>query len=384
MFTIKSEKLPIYSWTKNIEEGALSQAKNLANYPFAFHHIAIMPDVHEGYGMPIGGVIATENVIIPNAVGVDIGCGVTAKKTSIKNIKKEDLKNILGRIREEIPVGFSHYKIAQSESNMPTLKFSKEIKKEYNSALKQVGTLGGGNHFIEIQKDTKGYIWIMVHSGSRNLGFRVAHVYNELAKKQNEKYKIKIPENWGLCYLFLDSKEGDDYFNDMNFCLQFAYNSRSLMLSKISDNFKSHFPDINFEKEINIHHNYASLEKHFNKNVIVHRKGAVFAKKDWIGLVPGSQGTKSYVIKGLGNSLSFDSCSHGAGRKMSRKEARRSLNLEFEKKRLDEKGILHAIRGKRDLDEAASAYKNIEEVMDEQKDLVQIIETLEPLAVVKG
>jgi len=384
MIEIKSEKLPIYLWAKDIEEGALMQANNLANHPFAFHHIAIMPDVHEGYGMPIGGVLATEKVIIPNAVGVDIGCGVTARKTSLKGVSKEDLKNILGKIREEIPVGFAHYKVSQDKINMPKFNFSKEIEKEYESALYQVGTLGGGNHFIEIQKDSKEYIWIMVHSGSRNLGFKVAHFYNHLAKELNKKNKIKISEKWDLCYLVLQSKEGKSYWQDMNFCLQFAYNSRSLMLSKISKIFEDHFPTVEFEKEINIHHNYASLEKHFGKEVIVHRKGAISAVKDQIGLVPGSQGTHSYLIKGLGNTLSFNSCAHGAGRRMSRKEARRSLSLEEEKSKLDKKGILHAIRGKRDLDEATSAYKNIEEVMDKQKDLAQIIEIFAPLAVVKG
>jgi len=384
MIEIKSEKLPIYLWAKDIEEGALMQANNLANHPFAFHHITIMPDVHEGYGMPIGGVLATEKVIIPNAVGVDIGCGVTARKTSLKGVSKEDLKNILGKIREEIPVGFAHYKVSQDKINMPKFNFSKEIEKEYESALYQVGTLGGGNHFIEIQKDSKEYIWIMVHSGSRNLGFKVAHFYNHLAKELNKKNKIKISEKWDLCYLVLQSKEGKSYWQDMNFCLQFAYNSRSLMLSKISKIFEDHFPTVEFEKEINIHHNYASLEKHFGKEVIVHRKGAISAVKDQIGLVPGSQGTHSYLIKGLGNTLSFNSCAHGAGRRMSRKEARRSLSLEEEKSKLDKKGILHAIRGKRDLDEAASAYKNIEEVMDKQKDLAQIIEIFAPLAVVKG
>jgi len=384
MIEIKSEKLPIYLWAKDIEEGALMQANNLANHPFAFHHITIMPDVHEGYGMPIGGVLATEKVIIPNAVGVDIGCGVTARKTSLKGVSKEDLKNILGKIREEIPVGFAHYKVSQDKINMPKFNFSKEIEKEYESALHQVGTLGGGNHFIEIQKDSKEYIWIMVHSGSRNLGFKVAHFYNHLAKELNKKNKIKISEKWDLCYLVLQSKEGKSYWQDMNFCLQFAYNSRSLMLSKISKIFEDHFPTVEFEKEINIHHNYASLEKHFGKEVIVHRKGAISAVKDQIGLVPGSQGTHSYLIKGLGNTLSFNSCAHGAGRRMSRKEARRSLSLEEEKSKLDKKGILHAIRGKRDLDEAASAYKNIEEVMDKQKDLAQIIEIFAPLAVVKG
>lgn len=380
----REEKIPIISWSDNPEEGALRQARNLANLPFAFHHIALMPDVHEGYGMPIGGVLAARDVVVPNAVGVDIGCGMVAVKTSLKEIEVPELKKVLGRIRESIPVGFTHHKTRQDESFMPDLEPGKAAQREYAPALKQVGTLGGGNHFIEIQKDNDGYIWLMVHSGSRNIGYKVAQFYNNLARKSREKFHSTIPTSWDLDFLPMDSAEGQDYLSEMNYCLEFARASRYLMMRKICEIMEKEFPEISFEKEINIHHNYASEEKHYGEEVVIHRKGATSARKGQLGIVPGSQGTRSYIVKGLGNPESFESCAHGAGRKMSRARARKELSLEKEKARLDKKGVLHAIRGVRDLDEAASAYKDIDEVMEAQKDLVEIVTTLEPLAVVKG
>src|SRR5699024_3392831 len=186
---ITTERIPIKLWLGNIEEGALNQAKNLANLPFAYRHIAIMADSHQGYGMPIGGVLATENAIIPNAVGVDIGCGICSLRTDCKKLKTDNLKQIMGRIRQTVPVGFNHHKKKQDEKWMPEMKDEMPIvAQEYEKALYQIGTLGGGNHFVEIQQGADGYIWIMVHSGSRNIGFTVAKHYNEKAKKLNERW----------------------------------------------------------------------------------------------------------------------------------------------------------------------------------------------------
>ena len=270
--------------------------------------------------------------------------------------------------------------------------------------MQQIGTLGGGNHFIEIQKGddpriiskrlrnatdgqergTSGHIWLMVHSGSRNIGYRVANYYNGVAKRSKEKFGSTIPDKWDLDFLPLNSQEANDYLAEMNFCLEFAKASRYHMLKNVCRILKKEFKDISFEEEINIHHNYAALEKHYGKEVMVHRKGATSARKGQLGIVPGSQGTRSYIVKGLGNPESFESCAHGAGRKMSRGRACRELDLREEQRKLDEKGILHGIRSIRDLDEASSAYKDIDEVMEAQKDLVEIITTLEPMAVVKG
>lgn len=388
MKTITTEKIPIKLWHDEIEDGAFKQVKNLANLPFAFHHIAIMPDNHQGYGMPIGGVLATKDVIIPNAVGVDIGCGMCAVKTSLNTIETNTLKRILGEIRNNIPLGFNHHKKAQDEGDMPLLDFDNYnvISREYDSALKQLGTLGGGNHFIELQKGSDGYIWIMIHSGSRNLGKKVADYYNKLAKELNSKSSNLIPKEYDLAYLYVDSDEGYSYIKEMNYCVEFAFANRKHMMEKIKIilNDIVGFRNIEFDPMINIAHNYAAMENHFGENVIVHRKGATFAGKNTVGIIPGSQGTKSYIVNGKGNPQSFQSCSHGAGRLMGRKEAQRKLNLDEEIKKLDEQGILHAIRGVKDLDEASGAYKPIEAIMKHQEDLVEIAVELIPLAVVKG
>lgn len=383
---IKTEKIPIKLWLDNIEPGALEQAKHLADLPFAFHHVAIMPDAHEGYGMPIGGILATRGVVIPNAVGVDIGCGMCAVKTTLRDIDIETLKKILGEIRKTIPVGFSHYKEAQKRSTMPLRKEETPIvSSQFERALRQVGTLGGGNHFIEIQRGSDEHIWLMVHSGSRNVGKRVADYYNKLAIKNREKWGNAIPKNWQLDFLPIGSEEGRRYLLEMRYCVEFALANRKLMIEKIKKIFGHHTEGKFLVSEmINIAHNYASFENHFGEDVVIHRKGATQARKGQLGIIPGSQGSKSYIVSGKGNPESFESCSHGAGRLMGRNVARRTLILEEEIKKLNQKGVLHAIRGRRDLDEAPSAYKDIDWVMKNQEDLVDIKIELTPLAVVKG
>lgn len=381
---ITTERLPVKMWLNDIEDGALEQAKHLANLPFAFRHIAIMPDVHLGYGMPIGGVLATDNVIIPNAVGVDIGCGMCAVKTSLIELDIGTLKKIFEEIRNIIPVGFSHQSQKQDEDLMPKLQGSYNIvKQEYRSALEQIGTLGGGNHFIEIQKGDDGHIWIMLHSGSRNFGLKVADYYNKLAIKLNEKWHESIPKKWQLAFLPMDSDEGQMYLNEMQYCVEFALANRKLMMNRIMNIFLKE-TNLKFDEMINIAHNYASLENHFGKNVWIHRKGATLARDGTIGIIPGSQGSSSYIVKGLGNPESFMSCSHGAGRKMSRTRAQKELSLIDEQKKMNELGILHSIRTEKDLDEASGAYKNIDDVMNNQFDLVMPIIKLNPLGVIKG
>ena len=395
MQLIETEKHPIRMWLNKIEDGAMEQIKHLANLPFLFQHVAIMPDSHQGYGMPIGGVIATKDVIIPNAVGVDIGCGMCAVKTSLTGISKETLKQIMEEIRKEIPVGFNHHKEDQDIALMPnkTPIYQTEypvIFQQYHSAIKQLGTLGGGNHFIEIQRGSDGYIWIMIHSGSRNLGKQVADFYNQKAIELNKKWFSEIPPEWELAFLPIDSEEGQKYLKEMQYCIDFALANRELMMERIKNIFnkicknpeEGIYPQ--FKPTINIAHNYAKLENHMGHNVWVHRKGATLADKDTIGIIPGSQGTKSYIVKGKGNVLSFKSCSHGAGRVMGRNEAIKKLNLKEEIAKLDSQGIIHGIRNEKDLDEASGAYKDISEVMKNQEDLVEIITELTPLAVIKG
>ncbi|HOM36349.1 MAG TPA: RtcB family protein [Bacteroidales bacterium] len=382
-------KVPIKLWIDEIEESALQQARNVASFPFAFSHVAIMPDAHEGYGMPIGAVLAAKDAIVPNAVGVDIGCGMCAVKTNIKTfqIDQKILKKILSEIRKKIPLGFNHHKSAQDSSLMPKnydISSMEIVSREYKSALKQLGTLGGGNHFIEIQKDKNDFLWIMIHSGSRNIGLKVAEHYNKKAAKFCEKYNLPVIPKADLSYFPIESKEASEYIREMNYCIEFAFSNRKLMMNRILETFAENFAIFYSGEIINIAHNYASLEEHFGENVYVHRKGATSAKKGETGIIPGSQGTNSYITEGLGNPESFMSCSHGAGRVMSRKKAIKSLDLHKEVKILEEKGIIHSIRCQRDLEEAASAYKNIHEVMNFQKDLVKIKYELSPLAVIKG
>ena len=387
---ILTEKIPLKLWLDDPEEGALEQAKNLANLPFAFKHVCLMPDAHQGYGMPIGGVLATENVIIPNAVGVDIGCGMCFVETNIeaKSVSKDTFIKIMKNIRNHIPIGFNHHKQNQDADLMPKGHNIDEliiVKEQYYRALKQLGTLGGGNHFIELQKSHKGFLCIMIHSGSRNFGYLVAEYYNNLAKQLNAEHNpFNVPANALLAYLMFDSKEGQLYFKEMNYCTEFALANRKLMLERIKYVIGNSIKDVTFSPMVNIAHNYAAQEEHFGKMVLVHRKGATSAKKGETGIIPGSQGTKSYIVEGLGNPESFMSCSHGAGRVMSRTSAIKNLSLEEEKEKLDKLGIIHSIRGKNDLEEASSAYKDIEEVMALQADLVKIVIELEPLAVVKG
>lgn len=387
---ITSEQIPIKLWLDEIEDGALGQAKNLANLPFVYKHIAVMPDAHFGYGMPIGGVMATDDVIVPNAVGVDIGCGMCAVQTSLSDISTDKLKQILGGIREVIPLGFKHHAHAQDKGRMPrppkggSVRDLPVVSREYNNALTQLGTLGGGNHFIEIQKGSDGHIWIMVHSGSRNLGYQVASHYNRLAIDLNLQWGSQVPRKWQLAFLPLSSEAGLRYRREMEFCVDFALANRQLMMERIEDIFMAVASPVTFSNFINIAHNYAALETHFRKNVIVHRKGATSAKEGELGIIPGSQGTPSYIVRGKGNPESFASCSHGAGRKMGRKEAQRRLDIKEETGRLDRKGILHSIRHKRDLDEAAGAYKDVDKVVEQQLDLVDVVVSLQPLAVVKG
>lgn len=400
IYNEENQKVPIKLWLDDIEEGAMKQAINLSNLPFVFKHVAIMPDSHQGYGMPIGGVIATEGVVIPNAVGVDIGCGMCAVKTSLKaeQLDIETIKKIFGGskeyqggIRSCVPVGFNHHSKKQDENLMPEgisdklLEISLPIVgREYEKALFSLGTLGGGNHFIEIQKDTENNVWIMIHSGSRNLGKKVADWYNEMAIDLNRYWYSNVPEKCQLAFLPINSDEGKAYLREMQYCVDFALANRKLMMENIKKCITEVIPNVTFETMINIAHNYAVMENHFGKNVMIHRKGATLARFGTISIIPGSQGTKSYIVRGLGNEESFMSCSHGAGRKMSRTKACNELNLEEEIKNLDKQGIVHGIRTKKDLDEASGAYKDISKVMNDQKDLVEILVELSPLAVIKG
>ena len=381
---------PVKIWTDNVEESAMRQIENLTTLPFLFHHLAIMPDVHAGMGMPIGGVLACNDAVIPNAVGVDIGCGMCAVKTSwkLENITPEVLrKKIMRGIRKRIPLGMDHHKEPQDEAYLPTghdIDKTVIVKQRHISITKEVGTLGGGNHFIELQKEEEGTLWIMIHSGSRNLGARVGEHYNKIARDLNEKWHSVVKPELRLSFLPRGTKEFEMYWNEMRFCIDFAFCNRRLMMQRIEEVIADALPGIEFEPMINIAHNYAAFEHHYGEDVIVHRKGATLAREGIVGIIPGSQGTASYIVEGLGNPESFCSCSHGAGRVMSRTAAIKTLDMAAEVAQLEAKGIVHAIRCQDDMQEASGAYKDIETVIKNELDLVKIKTRLLPIAVIKG
>lgn len=387
--------LNAFSWCENIENNALEQVHNLMNHPI-IKHIAIMPDCHCGYGMPIGGVIACENAIIPNAVGVDIGCGMCFVETDldVEDITKKQLKELIGEIRKVVPVGFSHHQTEQENFVFDIVYVYPDlypaiINKEIESAKKQLGTLGGGNHFIELQEDEKGKLCIMIHSGSRNLGFKIANEYHKKALALNEKYHSDIPDK-ELAFLPIDTCEAQEYIAAMNYALDFAKANRGLMMERIIKCVDNTIPDVkdgNLVDWIDIHHNYAALENHKGKNYWIHRKGAIRMRKGEIGIIPGSMGTASYIVEGLGNVNSLCSASHGAGRVMGRKEASRTLTLKEVDKAME--GIIYGRwnktrKGTLDFGEAPQAYKDIDSVINAEKDLVKPIKKLKPLAVIKG
>ena len=381
---------PVMIWTPEVEESAMEQIANLTTLPFLYHHLAVMPDVHTGKGMPIGGVLACRDAVVPNAVGVDIGCGMCAVKTNWKasTIPTDVMrKQVMRGIRRRIPLGMDHHKLPQDTAFLPEghdVESMTIVKQRQESIRKEVGTLGGGNHFIELQHDEDDHLWIMIHSGSRNLGARVGAYYNQLAERLNARWYSAVDPKIHMAFLPKGEKEFTHYWNEMRYCIDFALCNRRLMMHRIEEVLADALPGIEFEPMINIAHNYAAFESHFGSEVIIHRKGATLATEGTVGIIPGSQGTASYIVEGLGNPLSFHSCSHGAGRRLSRTAAERTLDMAEEVQRLEALGIIHAIRTQNDMQEASGAYKDIEQVIHNELDLVKIRTRLLPLAVIKG
>lgn len=386
MRTISGERLPIYSWARHLDEGTLEQARNLANLPFAFDHIALMPDAHVGYGMPIGGVLATVGQVIPHAVGLDIGCGMRAWRTGVPLAQMRDARDaILSELLRDVPTGFEWHAGSQAGltdvfDRMPDVAV---LRAERDKAARQIGSLGGGNHFIELQADEDGIVWVMVHSGSRNVGKQMGEHYARLARDENRRTSSPVPPQWGLAHLAIDSPAGEEYWAVMTWCMEFASENRRLMAERIKRTIARHLPEAHCEDEVAVHHNYAAIEEHAGERVVVHRKGAVRAVERVV--VPGSMGTASYVGEGTANPASFASCSHGAGRAMGRKQALRSITREQVMADLAAGDVSLFKKKKSDVaEEAAQAYKDIEDVMALQADLVTPLVRLHPIGVVKG
>lgn len=398
---------PIKVWLPKgtLEENVLEQALDLAQLPFVFKWVALMPDCHYGYGMPIGGVLATKDVIVPNAVGMDIGCGMCYVQTDIlfadlqkiEHDRQPLLKLIVNQVMRDVPVGFALHKEKQSSKvidqaliDMRDDRSLPEAKEILENAYYQIGTLGGGNHFIEFQQDDEGYIGIMLHSGSRNLGAKICQHFNKVAKNLNEIWHSRVPESNQLPFLPTVTEAGKSYLKWMNIALDYAYENREQMLEKTMEIF-SYFVDkylekeVNYSMRVNCHHNYAALEHHYGQNVWVHRKGATRARTGELGIIPGAMGSSSYIVKGLGEPESFHSSSHGAGRVYSRKKAKEEISVESVIVDLKEREVILGKVKKADVaEESRFAYKNIDEVIENQEELVTPIKKLTTIGVIKG
>lgn len=393
---------PIKIWLSDqsaIEDGCFEQAKQIANLPFVYKWLSLMPDTHLGAGMPIGGVLATKNTIVPYAVGMDIGCGMCYIQTDIheSELTKNFIQSVVNETLFTVPIGKARHREAQ-KSAVIDMAFAQKDHYELlpnaaellENAYYQVGTLGGGNHFIEFQKDENGYLGIMLHSGSRHLGAQICQHFQKLAVKRNQQWLSDTPERNPLAFLPTDSHEGRAYIEWMNLALDYAFENREAMLSATMTIFAKHSkkklgktPE--FTDKINCHHNYASLENHYGKNVWVHRKGATRARTGELGIIPGAMGATSYLVRGLGNPESFHSSSHGAGRNFSRTRAKSNFPMEEVLQDLNEHNIAIGKKNLQDVaEESRFAYKNIDEVMHNQTDLVETIKTLTTLGVVKG
>ena len=392
-------KFPVKIWTDEIELEALQQLHNIANMPFIHQHIAVMPDVHYGIGATVGSVIATKKAIIPAAVGVDIGCGMMAVETNLTaNDLPESLKEIRDDIERAIPHGFITIQGISTKGNFDLVTTSnvarwetlnkdfefilaKHNKIKDSKPLHQLGTLGGGNHFIEICLDLNNKVWVMLHSGSRGVGNLVGRYFIELAKKDMRIYHINLKDE-DLSYLSEGTQYFDDYIFALNWAQRYASENRISMMESVLTVLRKHLKPFIIEKEaINCHQNYATIENHYGENVWITRKGAVRAREGDLGIIPGSMGAKSFIVRGKGNKESFCSCSHGAGRKMSRNEAKKFFTIEDLKKQTEN------IECRKDdgvIDEIPSAYKNIDIVMENQSDLVEIVAQLKQIICIKG
>ncbi|MDP8244117.1 MAG: RtcB family protein [Candidatus Hinthialibacter antarcticus] len=389
-----TDGIPIQYFLDEVESGARDQAEWCAKLPGAFHHIALMPDAHQGYAMPVGGVMALKGAVMPNAVGVDIGCGMVAARTNIKFWDvRNDIQQAADEIFYDIPTGKKWHEQPQEGEVIERIRVKGKAKrdlKEYMPVVAerideipfQLGTLGGGNHFIEIQKDEDGWLWVMLHSGSRNIGYTIANHYHKLAKDYCKSQDSSLPKDYAMLPLGLP--EAQEYLDQMQWAMDFAMQNRLHMLDASFEIMEAIFSrPIECTLEVCTHHNYAAWETHFGEKVLVHRKGAVRALEGELVTIPGSMGTCSYIGRGKGFADSFRSCSHGAGRCKSRTQAREEISEESFAEQVKNVHIA-APSMKRIIDEAPAAYKDIEDVMKKQQHLVEPAFRLAPLAVVKG
>ncbi len=392
---ITEGRLPVKIWTDEIEPHARQQLVNLSQLPFIHRHVAAMPDVHTGIGATIGSVIATHNAIIPAAVGVDIGCGMIACRLSLEanDLSEVLLKKVFDQISRDVPVGRDQHKEERALTDY-ALPFGAQLKRmtdkhpqllksfgKSSDWVRQMGSLGGGNHFIELCLDESNRIWIMLHSGSRGVGNAIGKYFIQLARKDMERWMINLPDR-DLAYFPEGTEHFDEYAEAVQWAQDYAFANRQAMLDLILAALARHLPAFQVTAEaVNCHHNYVTRENHYGENVWITRKGAIRAREGDLGIIPGSMGAKSFIVRGKGNPESFCSCSHGAGRKMSRTAAEKAFTT-ADLARQTEGVVCRKDKGV--IDEIPGAYKDIDEVMANQEDLVEVVHTLKQVVCVKG
>jgi tRNA-splicing ligase RtcB len=392
---ITKGKVPVKIYTDDIDSAAFQQLYNLSQLPFIHSHIAVMPDVHVGKGATVGSVIPTSGAIIPAAVGVDIGCGMNALRLSLKAKDLPDnLRSLRLFIEEAIPVGFNMHKrdpvkqstIMQLSVGLHNIlakhkKINSMQKKSYQTWVRQLGTLGGGNHFIELCLDENDDVWVMLHSGSRGIGNVIGDYFINLAKQDMGQHLHNLPDK-DLAYFTEGAKHYDDYLEAVGWAQDYALINRREMMLLVCEALRKKLPKFGVTKEaINCHHNYVARESHFGQSLLVTRKGAIRAGEGELGIIPGSMGAKSYIVRGKGNPQSFCSCSHGAGRVMSRSAAKQRFNSN------DVDIQTRGVECRKDsgvIDEIPAAYKDIDKVMEQQHDLVEVVHTLKQVLCIKG
>jgi len=388
-------RVPVKIYTGEIEPASRQQLVNISQLPIVHHHVAAMPDVHLGIGATVGSVIPTLKAIIPAAVGVDIGCGMIATRLSLtgNEIDEGSLRRVFGQISRDVPVGFNQHdeRDARSEAARP---FARNLKKilqkhpgvekrvgKHSSWVRQMGSLGGGNHFIEVCLDESSRVWVMLHSGSRGIGNAIGTYFIDLAKKDAQRNQVNLPDR-DLAYFREGAEHFDDYVEAVGWAQDYARANRAEMLELVLGALRRHLPSFEVTDEaVNCHHNYVERERHYGEDVWLTRKGAIRARAGELGIIPGSMGTRSYIVRGRGAAESFHSCAHGAGRRMGRNQATKRFTIaDLE---LQTAGVV-CRKDKGVLDEIPGAYKDIDEVMANQTDLVEVVHTLKQVLCVKG
>ena len=392
---ITDQRVPVKIWTNEVDERSRQQLANIASMPFIHHHVAAMPDVHLGIGATVGSVIATHKAIIPAAVGVDIGCGMVAARLSLSanDLDEKSLKKVFEQISRDVPVGRAQH--ADAKTLMDAVRpFELGLKVltdrhpellktfgKFSKWMNQMGTLGGGNHFIEVCLDESNQVWVMLHSGSRGIGNAIADYFIKLARKDMERWMIHLPDR-DLAYFPEGSAYFADYVEAVHWAQDYAFANRQAMLNLVLKGLEKHLPPFTVTTEaVNCHHNYVAKEHHYGVDVWVTRKGAIRAREGDLGIVPGSMGARSFIVRGKGNPESFCSSAHGAGRLMSRTEATKTFT-EADLERQTAGVICRKDKGV--VDEIPGAYKDIDVVMENQKDLTEILHTLKQVVCVKG